>query len=781
MPPDTTESDPSASASSGAACAATEPLACVSCRARKLKCDRTKPACSRCLKVSNDCVYPESRRKPTFKRRNVKELEARLAQVEDYLKEVNKTAEDKTDDGSPVHPAQPDTQFSNIDFSSTMPQTDGNSPERPQVPFIIPDLSEQPDPVDQPFSGQLMGLGMTESLPPDDVMEDLRWSCQIRPVPRSLLPSGEAGHGEVFISISHTQAWGLIAFYEAKVMLFTRSTMSGARCVRLCHMIGLDRLDGDPLGMPPSLGPPLTWAELEERRRVFWGAFSIDAHCSISTGWSSLINTDDIATRLPSSEDAFLSDRKEEAPFLEDVFTGAQYTGFAGTVITCQIFKIILRHVHRSRPDDRCDDVMNGSFWTRHRELDNTLSSLFMFLPEKFRLPENIRDASALHFNLNLHASVICLHHAAVEKAEKHNLPDHVKQNSIARLRASAEEVVSIIRLNTHAALFFRSPLCALSLYCTTTVYVYLAKQNPTSGLTSIDLSNLDLIVQSMEAIARTHTITRAFLQQACLDIENHGLELSIRMPNLKKYRTAFSQGKSHIPMLVRNAITKHTEQSPLFIRNGRTLEAGHGALSCVPQGTDEVDGHRPGKDCFQAMLGAVTRNVAPPKQPDPTTHKRKRMSPSPGPEMMGNQRESMLSSLGASGTNLRPRFTDTGTWPSSWSPRVTSGSISLPDRTNSSSASSPANQGSGTRTISGSSHTSPDIGLGNTAEENRIDLRAFQDRISTPIWQSTEETLFAQITESMVANALSSDGVDPWGILNADLSWDGEGMPTVQ
>lgn len=55
-----------------------EPLACVSCRSRKLKCDRTKPACSRCVKVNNECVYPESRRKPTFKRRNVKELEARL-------------------------------------------------------------------------------------------------------------------------------------------------------------------------------------------------------------------------------------------------------------------------------------------------------------------------------------------------------------------------------------------------------------------------------------------------------------------------------------------------------------------------------------------------------------------------------------------------------------------------------------------------------------------------------------------------------------------------------
>jgi len=58
-----------------------EALACVSCRSRKLKCDRLKPSCARCKKVDNECVYPESRRKPAFKRRNVKELEARLGKA----------------------------------------------------------------------------------------------------------------------------------------------------------------------------------------------------------------------------------------------------------------------------------------------------------------------------------------------------------------------------------------------------------------------------------------------------------------------------------------------------------------------------------------------------------------------------------------------------------------------------------------------------------------------------------------------------------------------------
>ncbi|KAJ4309057.1 hypothetical protein N0V84_011731 [Fusarium piperis] len=357
-----------------------------------------------------------------------------------------------------------------------------------------------------------------------------------------------------------------------------------------------------------------------------------------------------IATRLPSSEDAFLADREEEAPFLSEAFRGAQYTGFAGTVITCEVFKSIVRHVHTARPYDGCDDVMNGTYWTRHRELDNTLSSLFMFLPEKFRMPENIRDASATHLNLNLHASIICLHHAAIEQVEKHGLPDHIKQNSVARLRAAAEEVVNIIRINTHATLFFRSPLCALSLYCTTTVYVYLAKQNPSGGLTSIDLSNLDLIIQAMESIARTHAITRAFLQQACLDIEHNGLNSSIRMPSLKRFRNAFGEGKSHIPVLVRSAVAKHTEQSSIFFAHKRGLDAVQDALDKLTANTGDPTCHRPGQDCFRGMLGAVTRNVAPSIQEDPATNKRKRMSSSPGPEPINNQRDNLLSSFTASG-----------------------------------------------------------------------------------------------------------------------------------
>lgn len=53
-------------------------ISCTQCRRRKLKCDRVKPSCGTCSRLRHQCVYPEGRMKSTTKRRNVKDLEARL-------------------------------------------------------------------------------------------------------------------------------------------------------------------------------------------------------------------------------------------------------------------------------------------------------------------------------------------------------------------------------------------------------------------------------------------------------------------------------------------------------------------------------------------------------------------------------------------------------------------------------------------------------------------------------------------------------------------------------
>lgn len=152
---------------------------------------------------------------------------------------------------------------------------------------------------------------------------------------------------------------------------------------------------------------------------------------------------------MPASEEAFTAGVEEETYTLQDVFQGASYSTFGGNVVVCHVFNQLMKHAHRPMPNDHPDSLEYGPFWKRHGELDNMLSSAFMFLPERFRLPRSIRDPVAVQLNLNLHAAVICLHNTACEKADKFKLP-RIKQTSRTRALNSAQEIVDIIKLTSH-------------------------------------------------------------------------------------------------------------------------------------------------------------------------------------------------------------------------------------------------------------------------------------------------------------------------------------------
>lgn len=116
--------------------------------------------------------------------------------------------------------------------------------------------------------------------------------------------------GAAVLDIPHAQAYVILATYEAKRTLFTNSAMTGAKGIRVIQMMGLDRMDegddgadqSDVVYLPNGLAPAATWIELEERRRVFWSAYTIDTHASVATGWPSLIDTNYVSPGLgPSS------------------------------------------------------------------------------------------------------------------------------------------------------------------------------------------------------------------------------------------------------------------------------------------------------------------------------------------------------------------------------------------------------------------------------------------------------------------------------------------------
>ncbi|KAH8720855.1 Citrinin biosynthesis transcriptional activator mrl3 [Beauveria bassiana] len=814
-----------------------EPLSCVSCRAKKLKCDRSKPACARCVKVHGDCLYPQSRRKPTFKRKNVKELEARLAQVEGMLKDINgkEPSQGSTEDLEPS-----EGSFGNIGLDS------GD-----HAPHLSPDFATDPfyetgsasKDGNHQQNSQLIGLGMTEALPPFEIIEDLHAiffasAYHMAPVVHSgryltafygdplrrpamclqnaIWALASHGHvkydaysdifyrrarhyieademrdaGEHFITLNHAQTWVILSTYEAKKMHFTRASMSCSRSVRICQMMGLDRLDGGIDDLPPALGPARSWIELEERRRVFWGAFAIDCHASISTGWPYLINAEDIMTRLPASEAAFSSGEEEKTAHLHQVFEGAPYAGFAGTIVTCQLFKSILRHVHRPKPDDNPADLAHGGFWKRHRELDNQLSSVFMFLPERFQLPANTRDPGAVHVNLNLHASIICLHHAALELAEMHHHSQSIIDESLRRLRTSAEEVVNIVKMTAHRTGIFKSPMCAIAMYCATTVYIYMAKTDPSNDISPVDVSNLEVIIRSMEAIGRSHQITMALLQQACHDIDTNGLSHKIRFPALTRYRQSGLCGMGNIPLFVRSSVSRNTEILPVL--PGRLpLENPKGQrLDVVSRGSDATVRRLTGTDCYQPMIGAATRNIAGAADQstvidvsEPYANKRQRTSDSP----LSQDRDAGIASMqNATAQNNTPGTNN----PWKTGPNSFGSVFSLPDRSSPSNTSSPVLQNSATtataaRAASSSNEspapvsgvgTSTVFGLGNTPAENRIDLRVFQDRMLNSAWPNQDDIFAAQITNSLIDTGEMPGGISmPWNFFTDDVPpWNG-------
>lgn len=456
----------------------------------------------------------------------MRELEERLAQVETLLKGVNEAAAAAKDVPSVNHSNQATVELEQDGVYPFPPvgtvrtASDEMSPES-SLPYVGPQLDRQPGAMGPDATDwQLMGLGMSEAPPPWNVIEELTeayFDTTHHFVPilhpgryRQAMYGGPymqppmclqytiwataahhhdkykaysdifyrrarlyfekdemKGDGEFFVTIHHAQTLVLLSSYEAKRMLFTRAAMNTAKCVRLINMMGLERLDRaeDQTSLSMTLQPPKTWAEKEERRRTFWGAFAIDAHASVSTGWPSLINSSEIQTRLPASEDAFASSREETAPFLEEVYDGAHYSSFASTIVSCNIFKSILQHVHHPKASDRPDDIFEGRFWERHREFDNMLLSLVMFVPPALKLHAGQKDAAAIYLNLNLHASIICLHHAAIEQVEKYKLSDSVREASELRMKTSADEIASIAKMAASMTQAFKSPLCSLSFY----------------------------------------------------------------------------------------------------------------------------------------------------------------------------------------------------------------------------------------------------------------------------------------------------------------------------
>ena len=124
-------------------------------------------------------------------------------------------------------------------------------------------------------------------------------------------------------------------------------------------------------------------------------------------------------------------------------------SSYAGVCIMAALYGRNLHHLHRHDPSDDSQDL-NGPFWNRHRLLDNVLLNTALSLPHAIKLPQGLHDQNAVFCNMSLHTSTICLHQAAIFKAEKFQLPTHIAEDSKRRCMAAAEQITSIMKMCSH-------------------------------------------------------------------------------------------------------------------------------------------------------------------------------------------------------------------------------------------------------------------------------------------------------------------------------------------
>lgn len=121
---------------------------------------------------------------------------------------------------------------------------------------------------------------------------------------------------------------------------------------------------------------------------------------------------------------------------------------FGGIALTSALFGRNLLHLHRPGSDDN-DEDLNGGFWTRHREIERMLLKTSLDLPAHLRLPNGL-EPNTIFLHMCIHTSTICLHQAAIFKADKYRLPITVSNESKIRCVTAAAEIASIMRMICH-------------------------------------------------------------------------------------------------------------------------------------------------------------------------------------------------------------------------------------------------------------------------------------------------------------------------------------------
>ncbi|KJK61915.1 specific transcription factor domain protein [Aspergillus parasiticus SU-1] len=482
--------------------------ACTTCRRMKSKCDMAKPACGACSRFKRTCAYEATRKKSGPKRGYTAVFGSRLAQVEALL--------------STHMPSIVGGQTS----SATLPGTRRKKTvPRHQVPkgyriyfedvhIYMPIIHRQ---------RHLSALNYAPDSRPPVCLQYMIW-CHAALVSekydtlhtafyeraRKYAEADEMkGYGGGILSLAHAQTWLLIT--------------------ALAIMLGLHHLDSPSPQIKQCFTPSIDWVEKEERRRVFWMTFCIDKFATIGTGWPVGINETEAMTNLPASEEAFITGESEPTAPLSDVLDGeglSTLSPFASIAFVSCIFGRITNHLRLPQSQDD-DDYSTGGFWQRHRSCDEILLHFALTMPTHLRLPIGIGDPNIIFCNIALHTAVICLHQAAIFKAEWNNITEYPIVESRLRCSAAAHQILEVIKMVGPINMGKVNPFVSFCLYVAARVYIQHLKLHPEDTEAHSAFQFFRSVIHTLKT---TNPLAESFLFQLDVDSEGGSFQ-GLRLP----------------------------------------------------------------------------------------------------------------------------------------------------------------------------------------------------------------------------------------------------------
>ncbi|KAF3402823.1 Asperfuranone cluster transcription factor afoA [Talaromyces pinophilus] len=258
-------------------------------------------------------------------------------------------------------------------------------------------------------------------------------------------------------SLNAFQALLFVLRHELTRKHFVRAWMTLGRAVTLAQILNLRHIDKGEAATQRT-GPPQdareiksAWdvrdpASLEEIRRSFWSLYIFESYGCVRTGRPCTLEEDNLCVFLPSPGELNEAFRPSPMPFISDPtkLAGVSYlTSYAAVIIMVKLARLCFEHVGiLSR------SVSDSGFWDRHYRLVKTIND-YTAVFQRYLTAKAVReDALAFSLHLNLCATHINLHEAAIHKVEEQDLPKLVSAESRKCSTAAAFKILGAIRMN---------------------------------------------------------------------------------------------------------------------------------------------------------------------------------------------------------------------------------------------------------------------------------------------------------------------------------------------